>query len=202
MFSWWSRVWRTLHLSSFQMGIDSYCRAMLQTISYGAFFWSKPGPEQRAEKPCFPGIKVSEGNLQSLKNNLSHRLVLHKTTALFWKSLGNRGSVQCEGGRVPECLWLLQLAFRYGIEKVGQTPVFCPHYGSLPSCLGLCLCFPSLTLLLPVIITRWMWKFKLSAPAVCFAVLDQAGLKIFHKVTKNQEHLTGLKICDGDFNGT
>lgn len=41
-------------------------------------------------------------------------------------------------------------------------------------------------------------------PGTCrfLAVLDQAGLKIFHKVRKNQEHLTGLAICDGDFNGT
>lgn len=33
------------------------------------------------------------------------------------------------------------------------------------------------------------------------AALDQEGLKIFHKVRKNQEHLTGLIICDGDFIG-
>lgn len=74
---------RTLHLSSFQTGMDSYCKAILQPISYQALFRSKPSPEQGAEKSCFSGIKVSEGNLHALKNDLSHKLVVHKTIALF-----------------------------------------------------------------------------------------------------------------------
>lgn len=41
-------------------------------------------------------------------------------------------------------------------------------------------------------------------PGACnlLAVLDQAGLKIFHKLRKNQELLNGFIIFDGDFNGT
>ena len=34
------------------------------------------------------------------------------------------------------------------------------------------------------------------------APLDQAGLKIFRKLRKNQEHLISFIFCDGDFNGT
>lgn len=41
-------------------------------------------------------------------------------------------------------------------------------------------------------------------PGTCslLALLDHAGLKIFHKVRKNQEHLTGFITRVGDFNGT
>lgn len=41
-------------------------------------------------------------------------------------------------------------------------------------------------------------------PGTCnlLAILDQAGLKIFHKLKKNQELLNGFIIFDGDFNST
>lgn len=179
MCRWRSRVWKTFHLSSFQTGIDSYCRAILQMISYGAFCFSKPSPEQGAEEPGFSGTKVSEGNLQSLKNHLCHGLVVHCSfLEVFGKS-----------GKSPWVPVTTSAGLQVCYKRAGQTSVFCYlHSGSLPSVLFLCLCFPSPTLL-HTIITRWMWKFKILAlePAVCWLHWTMRGWRYFTKLerTKN-----------------